>query len=294
MYNQKFLDTMDKINSIAKTIGYQNAIAWARKQLENGVINEWTFNSFNNCHELRNLMAHGASMDINISNETMQKAQSFLNSISRPYATNNNTIIRNVSSNSIKNANLEVQVGDFVVIMYKNKIKLTSSANYNNLIEVGTLFKVIEIANQNIIIEHLNSSTIYDYNALKCASSFNFDDGLYVFKTNVIGFTPNNNQPVYIIGRPELNKNIKGAPFIHFEFTTDSPYSSPFCPPCRYDNLEIRRVSAKGYLAHIDCFDQSKSKPLLDFTQNNENEYLNKTNSSYGIRRNDDEDDLPF
>jgi uncharacterized protein YutE (UPF0331/DUF86 family) len=296
MYNQKFLDTMDKINSIAKTIGYQNGITWARKQLENGIINECTFGSFSNCHDLRNLMAHGASMDINISAETMQKAQLFLNNISQPYTSNNsNTIIRNTSLNKIQaNSQLEVQVGDFVIIMYKNKVNILSYSNYKTSIEVGTFFKVIEITDKNIILENLNNSLIYDYNSLFCAHNFNFDDGLYVFKTNVIGFTPNNNRPVYVLGRPELNKNIKDTPFIHFEFSTDSPYTSNFCQPCRYADLEVRKVSAKGYLAHIDCFDKSKSKKLLDFTKNDEDEYLEKTSSSYTLRNNDDEEDLPF
>jgi hypothetical protein len=65
---------------------------------------------------------------------------------------------------------------------------------------------------------------------------------------------------------------------------------SNFVYTCRYSDLEVRRVSGKGYLAHSDCFDKSKSKPLLDFTKDDEDAYLNRKISSYR----DDDDMLPF
>ena len=77
MYNQDFIDIMDKINSLAKSINYTNGIAWAKAATENNRLNTYDYSAFDGCHHLRNLMAHGFARDIIISNETMQIARMF-------------------------------------------------------------------------------------------------------------------------------------------------------------------------------------------------------------------------
>ena len=146
MYNQHFLDTIDKVNSIAKAMGFTNGVTWARKQFDDGRINEYTFEIFSSCHDLRNLMAHGYAVDINISAATMQKAQLFLKAVSNPLA-NNNAIILNTVGNLNPKAHLEVQVGDYVIIMNKNTITFSGGEIDNNVISMKVYLICIFIIN---------------------------------------------------------------------------------------------------------------------------------------------------
>ena len=82
MYNGQFLNTIDKINTLAKANGYVNGIACAREALNQGKLSEYDYNAFENCHNLRNLLAHGNAMDINISSETMSIASIFYDRVS--------------------------------------------------------------------------------------------------------------------------------------------------------------------------------------------------------------------
>jgi hypothetical protein len=85
MYNQEFLDIMDDVNAMAKSMDYTNGIAWAREEMENNRLSEIEFDFFEDCHDLRNLIAHGCSRDINISEATKQKAIRFKFAISNAY-----------------------------------------------------------------------------------------------------------------------------------------------------------------------------------------------------------------
>ena len=290
MYNQQFLDVMDKVNSIAKTLGFTNGVTWARKQLENARMNEYTFEFCSSCHDLRNLMAHGYAMDINISAATLQKAQMFLKAISNPYA-NHNAMFLNTNSHINPNMHLEVQVGDYVIIMAKNTTTVRGYANYFR-IETGYLCRVVEVNQRSVILENLNNKAMYDIDRLRAATAFNLEDGLYVFKNNPLGFNINSNMQINILNRPNLDQGMKGSPFITFEYTTDSILSG-WGQQCYYNDLDIRKVTVKGYLAHIDCFDKSKTKPLLDFTSGNIDEYLGKKEPSHFDYYQDD-DGLPF
>lgn len=283
MYNKQFLDTIDKVNSIAKTLGFTNGVAWARHYLDNGKMSECTFEIFSSCHDLRNLMAHGYARDINISAETMQRAIMFYNSISKPYE-NRNFILFN-TSNINPNAHLEVQIGDYVIIMNKNKVMLGYTSR-----EVGYLFKVIDINQRSVVLETWNDKTLFDLNRLR-NSTLDFEKGLYVFKNNPLGLAVNNNTPIYIINEPQLDGGVKGTPFIRFEFMTTNP-SLYVGQQYDYRQLDIKKAASKGYVAHIDCFDKTKSKPLLDFSVGNIDEYLN---DGYKKASHDFyEDDLPF
>lgn len=82
MYNGKFMNTLDEVNKLAQANGYVNGISCAEDALNHGVLNKYDFNAFSSCHNLRNLMAHGSAMDINISAETMKIAEIFLDRVS--------------------------------------------------------------------------------------------------------------------------------------------------------------------------------------------------------------------
>ncbi len=79
--NELFSDTMDKINSLAKSRGFVNGINWARTAAGTKLVNELELSAYENIHTLRNLMAHGSARDISISNETLSEVLGFLSKI---------------------------------------------------------------------------------------------------------------------------------------------------------------------------------------------------------------------
>ncbi len=79
--NELFIDTMDKINSLAKSRGFVNGINWARTAAGTKLVNELELSAYENIHALRNLMAHGSARDISISNETLSEVLGFLSKI---------------------------------------------------------------------------------------------------------------------------------------------------------------------------------------------------------------------
>ena len=77
MYNNKFSDLMEKINATAKSMNFTNGISWARNAFENKKLSQLEYNDCENCHFLRNLIAHGGACDIQISENTLQIATAF-------------------------------------------------------------------------------------------------------------------------------------------------------------------------------------------------------------------------
>ena len=85
MYNQELLDIMDDVNAMAKSMGYANGLAWAWEQVENDKLSKTEFEYFEDCHNLRNLIAHGCSKDIHLSEGTKLKAIRFMFAIKDRY-----------------------------------------------------------------------------------------------------------------------------------------------------------------------------------------------------------------
>ena len=85
--NEIFIDTMDKINTIAKGKGFVNGLDWAKTAKDLKEISDLDFSTFENCHNLRNLMAHGSAKDISLSTETINQMVRFLSAIAMTRAT---------------------------------------------------------------------------------------------------------------------------------------------------------------------------------------------------------------
>ncbi len=79
--NELFIDTMDKINSLAKSRGFTNGIEWAKAAAKVNKISALNLSAYENIHTLRNLMAHGSARDISISAETLSEVLTFLSQI---------------------------------------------------------------------------------------------------------------------------------------------------------------------------------------------------------------------
>ena len=111
--NDLFIDTMDKINTIAKSKGFVNGMDFARLAKGTNEITEIAFSSFEGCHSLRNLMAHGFAKDIVISPETLSDVMSFLSAVAQ-------TKLTSEDKENAENANdiTRPQEGDFVLIPF--------------------------------------------------------------------------------------------------------------------------------------------------------------------------------
>ena len=249
MYNELFIDTMDKVNAFAKQIVYTNGIAWARSQMESKCLNSYDYNILSGCHDLRNLMAHGFARDINITLETSQKAQLFFEAISKPYAVNNN---QSIIFNNIKSHNeLEVQIGEYVIAEYV----FTRNNNRPNRIQIDPhwVLKVVkEDSNHTLILESVAYRNIGDIDYFG-ASRY------YVVKDNL-------NQ--YINHSREFRRILCQQPWKSpLDFKQENGISTlSFILASVIDRSTIP-VTVRAYLAHKDCFTKTKNR-LNNFEPN--------------------------
>ena len=187
---------------------------------------------------------------------------------------------KNGISNIEINNNPEIQVGDYVIAMCKNPVTLSREISYSPTgyikVEVGILFKVIKINDISVFLEDFNNGFVYDIIQLRRCRSLNLADGLYIFRTNLNGYFGSDVESLCVINRPEAEKSIKGSQLVYVTLTNDSLYSEDHLIPRRYEDLALVRVPAVGYLAHVDCFDKRKSKPLFDLSDEYKDEYLGR------------------
>lgn len=231
MFNKEFMDTMDKINTIAKTMKYTNGIAWARSARGNKQLNEYDYKLFENCHNLRNFMAHGFSRDITVSAETLQIVKLFYEQIKQPQQTNalESTVLK--KENSLGNK-LFVNKGDFVVAM-----------NSGRNAKVGRLFQVTE---QNTAYDTLKDlSTGNSYSADKVYEVFN---ALYVTKEDLSSYI-----------KPQCSYYTYKQPCCR---QNDGKYIAEIEIKALYNQTPVI-VKAECYCASEGCFKTSGNRAVL-------------------------------
>lgn len=74
----KFTDTIDTINKIAKLHNWLNGLEWAKFAVQFSLITEKQFIEYEKLHILRNTMSHGNSKNIIVSSESYSFAKIFL------------------------------------------------------------------------------------------------------------------------------------------------------------------------------------------------------------------------
>ena len=267
MYNQNFLDSMDRVNNIAKSMGYQNGVAWARKQKEDGRISEYIYEIFNDCHSLRNLMAHGYSADINITLQTMQKVQSLVETISN---SSNKTAFGNTQEVGFNTRNeFEVQIGDYVVACGDSS-RIFYRADLDEFFNVCVTFKVIDITKTSVILEDINNGELFDFDKLENCSKIHARNGLYVLRTNPARydlhgtnfsrFDVPKNKPMHVIKEPTLGGENGDTSYVSLTLLKNYDYENSG----KFNPSGAEKIYVKGYFAHIYCFDKTKNKPLFD------------------------------
>lgn len=287
MYNKDFIDIMDKINTIAKSKNFTNGIALARNLFENKQLNTYDYVAFENCHNLRNLMAHGFSRDINISDETMEIARLFYTVVRTPKTPSTaSTQSEILKEEDMKlKYKLTVQEGDYVIAMQKEKsywstFKPWSKYSYNTAerksdrsFYIGDMFCV---GNQRKL-KHVKDSKEYTIDELlKNYSKF------YVLRLSSKKVLEPNNE-FYVIDEPKLNKSADGKCTLLLNYTTTTQ------PIQKWAYM----MEEEGYLAHPDCFRLNNPKMLYSMGLETVFEYLNEEKESQSDLKNDSFD-LPF
>ena len=74
----KFIDTMDTINKLAKLHKWLNGLEWAKFAKQFSLITEKQFIEYDKLHNLRNAMSHGNSKNITVSTDSYSFAKIFL------------------------------------------------------------------------------------------------------------------------------------------------------------------------------------------------------------------------
>ncbi len=234
MYNQDFLDMMDSINTLAQSMGHTNGIAWARSAVENNRLSEYDFKAFENCHHLRNSVAHGSARDINISAETMQIASVFYETIQHPNSASasQSVIIQDARRTE---EDLQVQVGDYVIAM-----------EYTNH---GTLFQVIrQDSMDGDLLKNLETGSCCYIEELR---GYDTENGLYVIRKDLSCYvTPR--YAFYVAGKPVLKQGWGSAGIATIKIASSNDY----------DPRTVESIEVPCYLAHENCFKYMYRKPL--------------------------------
>lgn len=260
MSNRLFIDTMDKVNAFAKQVGFTNGIAWARAQKENNRLNSYDYEIFSGCHDLRNLMAHGFAKDINISSETLQKAQLFFRAISTPYTVNGG---QSIVFNNVKSYNeLEIQLGDYVLARKRE------GSRYEIFRVVGTSSRSIEL--RDLSNNYVSSICTYDYDFL--------NHGFFVVRDN--SFDPNWRRGHY-------------GEYVDAEISTSNGCTITF-RYLDYGDGSSNKKTFNGYFAHKHCLYKECGILLMGPGENKE-AYMKNCRKKLIEEFNKEKDiDLPF
>ena len=116
MYNNLFIDPMEKTNKLAKGKGFVNGVDWAKAAKNAGEIHSLDLAEFEKCHNLRNLIAHGSATDITISAETLAATFSFLSALEKTKV--EPTVARETHEKFHFSPNLYPQEWDFVIVPF--------------------------------------------------------------------------------------------------------------------------------------------------------------------------------
>ena len=188
MYNNKFIDLMDKINVTAKSMNFTNGISWARNAFENKKLNQLEYNDYKKCLFLRNLIAHRSANPCKGAG-----------TCPKPQYSPKRTPIR---------------VDDYVIMMHKGEYdwgkfsrQPDPDAAEQRKIQLGFVGQVTDPKLNNFYLLTHGYDTEYK-------TWVNSSDALYVFRTDMImdyGLTP------YIIDKPvEFEKD--GKPYLTIRY----------------------------------------------------------------------------
>ena len=248
MNNGTFIDIMDKINNVAKSKGYQNGIAWANKAVEAKTINQYDLAAFEGCHHLRNLMAHGFSRDIVISNETMNIAKTFYRCITMPAPQPQSVVQSKVLSATAEKPDPDAfaKKGDYVffVANYSREYAYYADENQNKIWTFP--FSSYSSDPANFINRHINE--------FKSGGS-----KLYVIRPKTpIDPKKYNKKNAYCVSseRQEFRTDSKGRQFISLRFKYADYYNSD------YRKSVFENIDCEVYYARPECFSTENPWPL--------------------------------
>lgn len=267
MYNnEKFIDLMDKINSVAKTKNFVNGVAWARDASEKQNINLYDYSAFENCHYLRNLMAHGNARDIQISEETLHVVQVFYQRICMPDPQEQKSAVSYIQKQEeLRQSQVaQVKAGDYVIAIMQttwywdsfSEMPYDRNNRKNMRFTPGQVFRVVD---EKMNLQHAcRPSKIWGpQEVLKNCI------GIYVFRTDK-NFVERADA-LYTVNFPKTYKE-SGKWMIQFEYVQWAFG--------KRDQVS-QTLSCEGYAGRMECFRQNNPMPLYIGPESLQ-EYLDK------------------
>ena len=254
MNNSTFIDVMDKINSLAKEMNFTNGIAWARKALDDEKLSSYDYGFYDNCHHLRNLLAHGCARDINISTETLNVAYVFYKQLQDAFRLRFEApqpVVRSrvqQDEGNRKKQDAIVRVGDYVVAPYSDGFG--KKAHY-----------IYRVVNDKEHLRSLTTRKIFDVSAV-------ISQG----------------KPVYVL-RPDYN--FEPMPGSRYEVTLEPYAYTPTGNPDKYmvsfwynetrgKQVYHRTYDNIGYLARLECFRNMSPMTMCLDPDDRSEEYMRK------------------
>jgi len=243
MNNSKFSDLMSTVNETAQAMGFTNGIAWARNALENKKLTKLEFNSFEKCHFLRNMIAHGSAGDIQISEETLNIAKAFCAAISaqsaevsQPEAAAAAEAPKPEQKKQYSPQKTPIRVGDYVIMfrnhkLYRSNFSATADENDQQQFTPGFVYRVED--------KELN---LYALTAPKGGYTerrwiAEHSNLIYIFRTDTDLDIPG--KKLYVIEKPKRSKQ-DGKHYITFQYVQYDPQEK---------EQQVQEMTCEGYLA---------------------------------------------
>lgn len=241
--NSKLFDLMDAINQTAKSKGYTNGISWAREALEQKKIDQLTFNGFEKCHSLRNMMGHGCASEIQISDKTLEIANAFYQAIAPeqpdiPGQTTSPKAEEKPAPKYYYPRRSPIRLGDYVIMMRNEKRYWgTFSTTPEETAEEQKEFTpgfVFRVENKDM---KLYSLTAPNGDYTDPIWMMEHSDRAYIFRTEQDLDVPG--KSLYVIDRPKITRE-SGKHFLTIQYIQyDGQEKDP----------EVQELTCEGYLA---------------------------------------------
>ena len=232
--NSKFIDIMDKVNQAAKNKDYKNGIAWAREAFEQKKIDQLTYNAYDKCHTMRNLIAHGAACEIMVSDTTLESANAFYQALTEEPA----EAPQPVQKPQYRPAKTPVRVGDYVIMLrYEKRYWSNFATTPDETDQEQRQFTpgfVFRVEDKDL---NLYSLTAPNGDYAERRWMMEHSDRAYIFRTEQELDIPG--KSLYVIEKPECSK-ADGKHLITFQYV-------------QYDAQEkdqqVQEMTCEGYLA---------------------------------------------
>lgn len=238
--NSKFIDIMDKVNQAAKIKEYKNGIAWAREAFEQKKIDQLAYNAYEKCHNMRNLIAHGAACEIMVSDTTLESANAFYQAVAEKPAEQHQPAEQpqQIPKPQYHPTKTPIRVGDYVIMMrYEKRYWSNFSTTPDETVQEQRQFTpgfVFRVEDKDL---NLYSLTAPNGDTAERRWMMEHSDRAYIFRTEQELDIPG--KSLYVIERPACTK-ADGKHYLTFQYVQ---YDA------QEEDRQVQELTCEGYLA---------------------------------------------